>query len=297
MAAVSATTRRGFLASARQSIAVQNFVRRGITYIILTFAAVLFLTPLFWMISTSFKTPEKIFLFPPQLVPDPFTLRGYERVLSSPSFPFFLYLRNSLFYAVLSVIGIVLSCSLVGYSFACLRWPGRDAIFIVTLATMMIPFPVVMVPLYIVFKFLGVLNTYWPLIGPNFLGTAFFIFLMRQFFKTIPLDLTEAARVDGASYGAIYARIMMPLARPVVATTALFTFLYCWNDFLGPLIFLSDDKKYPLALGLALLRGQHRSEWDMMMAGSTIVSLPIIVLFFFTQKTFIQGITLTGIKG
>ncbi|MGQ9553634.1 MAG: carbohydrate ABC transporter permease, partial [Anaerolineae bacterium] len=208
MAAVATTSKRGLLAGARQSIAVQTFVRRATTYLILTAAALLFLTPLYWMISTSFKTPDKIFLFPPELLPNPFTLRGYERVLTSPSFPFVLYLRNSLFYAVLSVIGIVVSCSLVGYSFACLRWPGRDIVFVVTLATMMIPFPVVMVPLYIVFKVLGMLNSYWPLIGPNFLGTAFFIFLMRQFFKTIPLDLTEAARVDGASYASIYARIM-----------------------------------------------------------------------------------------
>jgi ABC-type glycerol-3-phosphate transport system permease component len=197
----------------------------------------------------------------------------------------------------LSTIGIVISCSLTAYAFARLRWWGRDFWFLVTLATLMIPYPVTLIPLYLIFSKIGWVNSFKPLIVPNFLGAAFFIFLLRQFFLTIPLDLSDAARIDGASELQIYGRIVMPLSRPALVTVALFTFLATWNDFLGPLIYLTDGNKYTLAVGLAAFRGQYRTQWDLMMAAATVVTAPVIIIFFFAQKQFIEGITLTGIKG
>jgi ABC-type glycerol-3-phosphate transport system permease component len=249
------------------------------------------------MISTSLKPKSQIFVYPLVWIPDPPQWGNYAKALNNPSFKFLLFLKNSLFYTLMSTIGIVVSCSLVAYSFARLRWWGRDFWFLITLATLMIPYPVTLIPMYLVFAKIGWINSFKPLIVPNFLGTAFFIFLLRQFFLTIPKDLSDAARIDGANEFQIYWRVIMPLAKPALATVALFTFLFCWNDFLGPLVYLTDGSKYTLAVGLAAFRGQYRTQWDLMMAASTVVTLPIVILFFFAQKQFIQGITLTGIKG
>jgi ABC-type glycerol-3-phosphate transport system permease component len=268
-----------------------------VAFVLLTLAALAFLLPLLWMISTSLKPKTQIFVYPLVWIPDPPQWGNYAKALNNPSFKFLLFLKNSLYYTLLSTIGIVASCSLVAYSFARLRWWGRDFWFIITLATLMIPYPVTLIPLYLVFSKIGWVNSFRPLIVPNFLGTAFFIFLLRQFFLTIPKDLSDAARIDGANEFQIYWRVIMPLAKPALATVALFTFLFCWNDFLGPLIYLTDGSKYTLAVGLAAFRGQYRTQWDLMMAASTVVTLPIVILFFFAQKQFIQGITLTGIKG
>ena len=185
---------------------------------------------------------------------------------------------------------------MAAYAFGRPCWPGRDLWFIITLSTMMIPCPVTMISLFIVFKWIGWVNTFWPLIVPNFMGTAFFIFLMRQFFLTIPRELSDAARVDGASEFAIYWRIMLPLSKPALTTVAIFTFIWTWNDFLGPLIYLNDQDKYVLAIGLAMFQGNYRTQWDLMMAAATVVTLPIVVLFFLAQKQFTQGITMTGLK-
>jgi len=266
-------------------------------FILLSVSAVAFLLPLAWMISTSLKPKSQIFVYPLIWIPDPPMWSNYAKALNNPSFKFLLFLKNSLYYAVLSTIGIVLSCSLVAYAFARLRWWGRNFWFIVTLATLMIPYPVTMIPLYLLFSWIGWVNSFKPLIVPNFMGTAFFIFMLRQFFLTIPLDLSDAAKIDGASELRTYWDIVLPLAKPALATVALFTFLYCWNDFLGPLIFLTDGKKYTLAVGLAAFRGQYRTQWDLMMAASTVVTAPIVIVFFFAQRQFIEGITLTGMKG
>jgi multiple sugar transport system permease protein len=268
-----------------------------VVFVLLLLAAIAFLLPLAWMISTSLKPKSQIFVYPLIWIPDPPMWGNYLKALNNPSFKFLLFLQNSLYYAILSTIGIVLSCSLVAYAFARLRWWGRDIWFLITLATLMIPYPVTMIPLYLIFSQIGWVNSFLPLIVPNFMGTAFFIFLLRQFFLTIPKDLSDAARIDGASEIQIYWHVVMPLARPALATVALFTFLYCWNDFLGPLIYLTDGSKYTLAVGLAAFRGQYRTQWDLMMAASTVVTAPIVVVFFFAQRQFIQGITLTGIKG
>jgi len=179
---------------------------------------------------------------------------------------------------------------------AIIPWKGRDFVFFLILSTMMLPYQVVMVPLFTVFTKLGWIDTFLPLIVPAFFGNAFLIFLLRQFFMSIPKDLTEAARIDGCAEIQIYRRVILPLSKPAMATVALFSFMGAWNDYLGPLIYLFDQGKYTLSLGLAMFSSQYGSYWGMLMAVSTVVTLPIIILFFFTQRTFIQGITMTGLK-
>ena len=212
--------------------------------------------------------------------------------------PFLTYAKNTLIVCIFGVIGTTFVSALVAYGFARIRWPGRDFIFMLTLATMMIPFAVTMVPLYGVFKKLGWIGTLQPLWVPYVFGTAFNIFLLKQFFMTIPNDLTDAARVDGCSEFGIFVRVILPLSKPALTVVALFHFLYSWNDFMGPLIYLTNEKTYTLSLGLQIFQSQHGgTEWHLLMAASAMVILPILIIFFFVQKTFIQGVTLTGIKG
>lgn len=280
-----------------QSKKLLTTINKTVVFIILAVAAIAFLLPLVWMISTSLKPKDQIFTYPLVWLPDPPQWLNYGKALNNPSFKFLLFLQNSLYYAISSTIGVVISCALVAYAFARLRWWGRDFWFVITLSTMMIPYPVTLIPLFLIFKEMGWVGTFKPLIIPNFLGAPFFIFLLRQFFLTIPMDLSDAARIDGANDWSIFWRVILPLTRPALITVALFTFLNTWNDFLGPLIFLNDGEKYTLAVGLAAFRGQYRTQWDLMMAASTVVTAPIVVLFFFAQRRFIQGITLTGMKG
>lgn len=280
-----------------QSKKLLTTINKTVVFIILAVAAVAFLLPLVWMISTSLKPKDQIFTYPLVWLPDPPQWLNYGKALNNPSFKFLLFLQNSLYYAISSTIGVVISCALVAYAFARLRWWGRDFWFVITLSTMMIPYPVTLIPLFLIFKEMGWVGTFKPLIIPNFLGAPFFIFLLRQFFLTIPMDLSDAARIDGANDWSIFWRVILPLTRPALITVALFTFLNTWNDFLGPLIFLNDGEKYTLAVGLAAFRGQYRTQWDLMMAASTVVTAPVVVLFFFAQRRFIQGITLTGMKG
>lgn len=211
--------------------------------------------------------------------------------------PFLRYARNTLYIAILSVIGVVLSNSLVAYGFARINWPGRDFAFALTIATMMIPFAVLMVPQYVLFKTFGWVGSPKPLWVPAFFGGAFNIFLLRQFFMSLPGELSEAARIDGCSEFQIFRDVILPLAKPALAVVALFHFLYVWNDFQGPLIYLTDQKTYTLAYGLQAYQSQHGgTQWPMLMAASTLVVVPVIVLFFLAQRTFIQGITVTGMK-
>jgi len=223
------------------------------------------------------------------------TLNNYTRGLVF--IPFLRQLRNTLIICLFSVFGTILSCSLVAYGLSRIDWKGRDTLFLIMLSTMMLPMQVTMIPVFAIFVRLGWVDTFLPLIAPTFLGNPFFIFLLRQFFMTIPKDLSEAARLDGCSEFDIYRRILLPLSKPALATVGLFTFMAAWNDFLGPLIYLVDETGYTLSLGLAMFLGQYGNEYGMLMAVSTVVTIPIIVLFFFTQRTFIQGITMTGMKG
>ena len=211
---------------------------------------------------------------------------------------FFTFLRNTLLVCVFGVIGAVLSNALIAYGFAKIRWRGRDSLFALTLATMMVPFPVLMVPLYGVFKWLGWIGTLKPLWVPAFFGSAFNIFLMRQFFRTIPEELSEAARIDGCSEWGIFWRIILPLSKPVIAVVALFHFLWAWNDFMGPLLYLTRKHTFTLALALQNYQSQGGGvQWHYLMAATVVVIVPIVILFFLTQKTFIKGIATTGIKG
>ncbi len=211
--------------------------------------------------------------------------------------PFWLYTKNTLIVCILGSLGMTFSSALVAYGFARIRWPGRDFIFTLTLASMMIPFAVAMVPLYGVFKAFGWIGTLKPLWVPALFGGAFNIFLLKQFFMTIPKDLTDAARVDGCSEFGIFFRIMLPLCKPALTVVALFHFMYSWNDFMGPLIYLTDKDTYTLSLGLQVFQSQHGgTEWHLLMAASAMVILPILIMFFFAQKTFIQGVALTGLK-
>ena len=194
-------------------------------------------------------------------------------------------------------IGTVISCAAVAYGFARLRFPGRDILFAITLATLMIPPIVTFIPTYILFAKLGMIGTYVPLIAPRFLGDAFFIFMLRQFFRGIPWDLSDAARIDGAGEFRIFWEIMLPLVRPALIVVAVFTLLYTWHDFFGPLIYLQDAMKYPLSLGLFAFRSMRTQEWALIMTGATLTVLPLIVVFLFTQRYFIRGVSMTGLKG
>lgn len=250
--------------------------------------------PFYWLVCTSFKPDTQVFRSPPVWFPHPAMWTNYPRALTYV--PFARYLLNTLVICALSVTGILLSSSLVAYSFAKIRWPGRNIVFFILLSTLMLPGQVTMIPVFTIFKTLHWIDTIKPLVVPSFLGSAFFIFLLRQFFMTVPIELSDAAKIDGCSELDIYWRIVLPLAKPALATVALFTFIGAWNDFLGPLIYLNDDTKYTLSLGLQQFVSQHGAEWSMLMAASTVMTLPIVILFFFAQRTFIQGITLTGIK-
>ena len=206
------------------------------------------------------------------------------------------YILNSVYLVTLTVIGQMLSCSMVAYAFARLRWPGRDVLFVVLLGTMMLPGQVTMIPSFLIFKHLGWYNTLRPLWVRSFLGTPFFVFLLRQFMRTIPTELEEAARIDGCSFFGIYWRIILPLTKPALAAVAIFTFMGTWNEFMGPLIYVNDERLYPLALGLFGFRTEHGGDFGMLMAASTMMILPVVALFFVAQKHFIQGVTLTGMK-
>jgi len=279
----------------RQSVLLR--FQQLIVYSLLVLASIAFLFPLFWMFSTSLKAQEKIMSMPPQLIPAPVDWMNYYETLTAPGFDLPLLLKNTLTYGVLETFGIVISCTLAAYSFARMQWPGRDILFIMTLATMMIPSTVTLVPQFILFKWLGWTGTMLPLIVPGFFGSAFNIFLLRQFFRSIPMELSEAAIVDGGSHFRILWDIILPLAKPALATVTLFEFLFCWTDFMGPLIYLTDEKLFTLSIGLYAFRERWTIRYDLMMAAATIVTVPVLLLFFLAQRTFIEGITLTGIKG
>jgi multiple sugar transport system permease protein len=257
--------------------------------------SLLFLAPILWMVSTSLKDSSQVMAYPPVWFPWPPKWENYKIAVNA--IPFALYLKNTVTICVLSIIGTLLSSTLVAYSLAKIPWPGRNVLLLLILSTMMLPFPVTMIPLFVTFARLGWINTFKPLVVPAFLGNAFYIFLLRQFFMTIPAELSDAARIDGASELGIFARVVLPLSKPVLAVVALFQFLGSWNDFLGPLIYLQSNEKYTLAIGLQMYRTTNWVEWELLMAASTLVVIPILILFFFAQRTFIEGIAITGIKG
>ncbi len=273
-------------------------VQRALFYLMMVALGLTFAGPLLWMLSTSLKTDPQVYTVPPTWFPNPMRLVNYPEALSSR--PFGTYTYNTLRYALGAVAGALLSNTLVAYGFARIRWPGRDIFFIICLSTMMIPFQVRMIPLYLTFKNLGWLNTYLPLIVPTFLGVnAYYTFLLRQFFLTIPSELSDAARVDGCTELGILIRIILPLAKPALAVIGLLQFMFAWDNYIGPLIYLNSEVLYPLALGLQQFRTMFQEElmWPYMMAASTATVAPVIILYFFVQRTFVEGISITGLKG
>jgi multiple sugar transport system permease protein len=269
--------------------------RKALAHICLIVASIFFMVPFIWMVSTSLKPRTQLFKFPPEWIPNPFQWSNYSEAMSY--IPFFTYLGNTVLITVLSTIGVVLSCPIVAYSLAKLDWKGRKALFTITVAVMMIPGQVTMIPLFLLFNKLGWVGSPLPLIVPAFFGVPFYIFLLRQFFMGLPDSLIDAARIDGAREFRIYIQIMLPLAKSAVLAVGLFQFMASWTDFLGPLLYLTNESSYTISLGLQQFQSQKGSEWGLMMAVSTMMTLPVIILFFFLQKTFIQGITFTGIKG
>lgn len=256
-----------------------------------------FMLPFYWMVITGLKPNDLVFSTPIQWVPNPPRWSNFVEVLNYPRFPFFRFLLNSIFYSGAVTIGTVLSCSAVAYGFARLRFPGRDLLFTITIATLMIPTIVTFIPTFILFKFLHLLGTYAPLIAPKFFGDAFFIFMMRQFYLTLPTELADAARVDGAGEFRIFWQIMLPLVRPALVVMAVFSFLWTWQEFFGPLVYLSDTSQFPLSLGLYAFRAQRDTYWGLLSAAATLTTIPLVILFFVAQRYFIEGIKLTGIKG
>jgi multiple sugar transport system permease protein len=268
---------------------------RVAAYALLVGLSATYLLPLLWMIATSLKTGPQSIQTPPSLIPNPLVWDNYPTALAKLGLG--QALTNSMIYAIPSVIGTLISSSLVAYGFARISWPGRDAMFIVLLATMMLPSQVTFIPLYVIYAKLGWVGTYLPLIVPTFLGNPFFIFLLRQFFRSIPADLSDAARIDGASELRILTRIVIPLSVPALITVGLFTFIDKWGDFFGPIVYLRDPKLYPLSVAVQTFQSSHKTDWPLSMAASVVIAAPLVIIYFFAQRKFIEGITLTGIKG
>jgi len=265
------------------------------TYLALVGLAALYLMPLIWMVGTSLKTGPQAVAAPPVWIPSPLVPQNYPDALAKINFP--LALRNTLIYAVPSMIFTVLSCSVVAYGFARVRWPGRDILFVVCLATMMLPSQVTFIPLYVIYAKLGWVGTFLPLIVPSIFGAPFFIFLLRQFFLGIPSELSDAARIDGASDLQILWRIILPLSKPALITVGLFTFIDKWGDFFGPLIYLRTPDLFPLSVAVQAFQSAHKTDWPLSMAAAVVIAAPLVVIYFFAQRRFIEGITFSGIRG
>ena len=277
-----------------RGVAIRNAGGRTLVYTLVITLAILFTLPFLWMVLSSFKTQQQV-LTSFNVFPDPWVTSGFTRGWTTLPFPTFI--KNTLIYTFSVLVFMIFSNSLTAFGFSRLQWRLRDPLFVVVLATMMVPSQVVLLPQFVFFvRILDWGNTLLPLIVPSAFGSAFYVFLLRQFFMTLPLELDEAARIDGASTLAIYWRIIMPLSKPALATVGLFSFISTWNDFFGPLIYLHTFDKMTIAVGLQLFRGQFMTDFPALMAMSTLSLLPIIIVFFFTQKTFIKGIALTGIK-
>jgi multiple sugar transport system permease protein len=282
--------------TATRTLAIIDTVGRAVVYILLVAFAITFVLPYFWMVSTSFKQTGYEFQYPPVWIPNPFVWRNYVDTWNL--LPFAMWAWNTIVIVVLSMAGSILTSSMAGFAFARLRFPGRGILFTIVLSTMMLPSIVTLIPKFILFTNLGWVNTNLPLWVPAwFGGDAFFIFLCRQFFLTIPHELDEAARIDGASSWRIYGQLMLPLSKPVLATMAIFAFQGGWNDFLGPLIYLPDREKMTLAVGLNTMLGMYQTNWNYLMAASTLMTLPVIIIFFLAQRQFIRGIATTGLAG
>ena len=264
-------------------------------YLLLLAGSVVMLVPLAWLVRSSVMGLSQIFIFPPEWLPDPWRWDNYPKALTT--IPFARYFGNTLLILAPTVIGTLITASLAAFGFSRLQWPGRDWVFGVLLSALMLPYAVTLIPTFLLWARIGLINTYWPLVLPDwFGGTIFYVFLLRQFFLTLPRELDEAAIIDGANPLQVLRHVVVPLSRPALITVGIFSALFEWNDFLGPLIYLNDSRQFTLALGLAEFTGLYTSQWHLLMAAATVVIAPVLVLFLFAQRYFIEGITLTGIK-
>lgn len=293
---LTATSRSAQQPNKAASVRIWRIGSTIVKYLLLFFFAAFFVLPWVWMISTSLKNPDELAVYPIIWIPSPIRWDNYIQAFARAEFARFF--ANTLLIAVPSVIGALLSNSMVAYGFARIRWPGRELVFALVLATLILPGFVTFIPLYLIFKNLNWINTYLPLVVPTFFGNPFYVFMLRQFFMSLPEELADAARVDGASELRIFSQIILPLSRPALAVVALFQFIGSWNDYFGPLIYINDKALYTISLGIANMRSSYGfSNFAWIMAATCMSVLPIIVLFFFAQRTFIEGIALSGLKG
>jgi len=270
-------------------------IQKSLTLVVLIVGALIASVPLYWLVRSSLMTLGEIFIFPPLLWPKIMRWSNYYDAVTVVNF--LLYFKNTMTIMIPVLFGTLLTSSMVGYGFARMRFPLKRFWFTLILSSLMLPYAVSMLPTFLLWARLGAINTFYPLTVPIwFGGGAFNIFLLRQFFLTIPRELEDAAIIDGASHFQIFARIMTPLIKPALIVVGLFTFLNVWNDFLNPLIYLNEEKKYTLALGLMQFQGTYSTDWSLLMAGATIVVIPPVIVFIFGQKYFIEGVTMTGLK-
>jgi ABC-type glycerol-3-phosphate transport system permease component len=280
-----------------QSRHFQGIAKAIFVYILLVFLTLVFIFPFYWMVASSLKTNAQIFLWPPQWIPNPPYWQNYVTAFTNQYLPFATFFKNTMILEVGIISGRLLSCILVAYGFARLEAPGKNFWFGVLLATFMVPGAVLMIPKYILFNKLGWVNTYLPLIVPAWFGESYAIFLMRQFFMTIPRELEEASVMDGANTYKILRHIIVPLSTPVLAVITVFSFKDVWNDFFTPLLYLNSSPKYTVSIGLAYFNGQFVVQTGPLMAASCVMLIPVIIVFFIAQKAFVEGISLTGLAG
>jgi multiple sugar transport system permease protein len=280
---------------ARALLEPEQAALRLIAFLLLLVGACIVTIPFLWMLSTALKPDTQVYKWPPVWIPHPLQWRNFSDAIQRAPFP--LYARNTLIITVCNVIGVMASSSLTAFGFARLRFPGREALFAVLLVTMMLPGMVTLIPQFVIFARLDWINTWLPLIIPSFFGSPFFVFLLRQFFQSLPQDYHDAAKVDGASSWTVFWRIFMPLSRPALATVIIFQFMWTWSGYLGPFLFLHSDKLKTISVGLSVFLQQYTANWQLLMAASTMMVLPMVLLFFVAQKYFIQGITTTGLTG
>lgn len=266
-----------------------------ISYILLTLIAITMLFPFFWMVRSAFMTNREITTVPIQWLPSEINLDNFIEAFTKENFG--RYFLNSIFIVVINVVGAVLSSSFIAFGFSRLKFKGRNVWFALLLSTMMIPYTVLMIPQFLIWQAVGGYNTFLPLTVPCFFGSAFYVFLVKQFYSGIPKEYDEAALVDGANYFTIYAKIIMPMAKPAFCTVGVFTFMNTWNDFMGPLLYLDDQNLKTVSLALQNFMGQHTSQWNLLMAVATVITIPMIVVYFVAQRYFIEGITFSGLKG
>jgi multiple sugar transport system permease protein len=274
-----------------------DLVKDIVVFGLLAVLSLIFLFPFFWQLTSALKANDQIFVWPPQWIPDPVVWQNFVDAFSNPLLPFQVFFTNTMILELGMISGRLISCVLIAYGFARLEAPGKNFLFAVLLATLMLPGAVTQIPRFILFQRIHWVNTFLPMIVPAWFGEAYAIFLMRQFFMTIPRELEEAARIDGASTFQIILQVIVPLSAPVLAVIAVLSFKDIWNDFFTPLLYLNDLSKYTLAIGLAYFNGQFNVQWNLLMAASTVLLLPLVIVFFIAQRAFVEGISTTGLAG